>query len=75
MTISEQDALRRARRPADERGWRWEEPVRVQLSRAYVVAGKATFEVWTNASCLGCNVRIVIDAEDGAVLEAYWLPR
>lgn len=75
MTISVEDAIERARRCAEDRGWLWREPVRVTRSRAFVVLGRVRYEVWTNAEMRGSNARIVVDAEDGSIVEAYWLPR
>jgi hypothetical protein len=75
MTISKEEAIEIARRAAKERGWRWEEPVRVSRSRRFVFFGRLTYEVWTNAKMRGCNGRYVVDGEDGTVREAYWLPR
>ncbi len=73
--ISEEDALFRARRAAEERGWSWTEPIHVTRARAYVIVGRVTYEVRTNALSRGNNLRIVIDATDGTVLEAHRLPR
>jgi hypothetical protein len=75
MTITSEDAIARARRVADERGWPWQEPVHVARRRAYVFFGGVTYEIRTNATTRGQNARIVVDAEDGSVLEARWLPR
>lgn len=75
MTISVDDAIARARRCAEERGWVWCEPVRVTRSRAFVLLGRVRYQVWTNAEMRGTNARIVVDAEDGSIVEAHWLPR
>ena len=75
MTISEQDAVATARRLAEERGWRWEEPVHVSRRRSLVLFGRVSYEIRTNADRRGCNVRVVLDADDGTVVEAHWLPR
>lgn len=75
MTISEEEAIERARRCAEERGWAWQEPVRVTRSRAFLFFGRVRYEVRTNAEMRGSNARIVVDAEDGAITEAHWLPR
>ena len=72
MPLSREQAVNAAQRAAAERGWRWQEPVRASPMR---VSGRAVFEVRTNAENRGCNARIVIDAESGAVVEARWLPR
>jgi hypothetical protein len=75
VTISEADAILRARDSATERGWEWREPVHVSRQRAYVFFGRLSYEVRSNADSRGCNVRVVVDAEDGSVKEAFWLPR
>lgn len=73
--ISEADAIRHARDLARERGWEWREPLRVSRYRPYVFFGRLCYEVRSNADSLGCNVRVVVDAEDGSVKDASWLPR
>jgi len=75
MTISQDDAVASARRSANERGWRWEEPIRVTRSRRFVFFGRVTYAVGTNTAKRGCHGRFVIDGEDGSILEAHWLPR
>lgn len=75
MRISIEEALQRARRCAEERGWVWQEPVRVTRSRAFILVGRLRYDVWTNAEMRGCNARIVVDADDGSITEAHWLPR
>jgi hypothetical protein len=75
MTISSEEAIERARRCAEERGWVWREPVIVKRLRAFVLVGRVRYEVRTNAEMRGNNARIVVDAEDGSIAEAHWLPR
>lgn len=75
MTISVEEAIERARRCVEERGWVWREPVHVTRSRAFVLLGRVRYEVRTNAEMRGSNARIVVDAEDGSITEAHWLPR
>jgi hypothetical protein len=75
MTISIEEAIERARRCAEERGWVWLEPVIVNRSRAFVLVGRVRYEVRTNAEMRGSNARVVVDAEDGSIAEAHWLPR
>jgi hypothetical protein len=60
-----------ARAVADERGWPWYEPVDV---RQKSVADR-TWEVRTNITSFGCNIRIVIRETDSEVVEAGFLPR
>jgi len=75
MTISVENAIECARRCAEERGWAWREPVLVTRSRTFVFVGRVRYEVRTNAEMRGSNARIVVDAEDGSIIEAHWLPR
>jgi len=42
---------------------------------ARTLFGRERWEVRTNAQRRGTNARFVIDAVDGNVLEAFWLPR
>lgn len=73
--ISEHEAIEIARRVAAEKGWRWEEPVVARRTRTLFIVGPAEWEVTTNADKRGTNVRVVLNAEDGAVLRAAFLPR
>jgi hypothetical protein len=75
VTISSEEAVERARRYAEERGWTWREPVRVTRSRSLVVLGRATYEVRSNAESRGSNARVIVAADDGSIVEAHWLPR
>ena len=75
MTISVENATERARRCAEERGWPWREPIRVTRSCGFVFLGRVRYEVRTNVEMRGSNARIVVDAEDGSIIEAHWLPR
>jgi hypothetical protein len=75
VTISSEEAVERARQYAEERGWPWHEPVRVTRSRAFVVSGRVTYEVRSNAQSRGSNARVIVAADDGSIVEAYWLPR
>ena len=77
MTISVEDAIEHARRCAEERGWAWREPVGVTRSPTFAFLGRVRvrYEVRTNAEMRGRNARIVVDAEDGSIIEAHWLPR
>jgi hypothetical protein len=73
--ISEEDAIEIARGVAVEKGWRWREPVRARRTRSWIFIGRAEWEVRTNADMRGTNVRVVVDAQDGTVLQAAYLPR
>lgn len=73
--ISEEEAIEIARRVAAEKGWRWQAPVRAHRTRAWIFVGRAEWEVRTNADMRGTNVLVVVDAQDGTVLRAAYLPR
>ena len=73
--ISEEEAIEIARRVAVEKGWRWQEPVKAHRTRAFIFFGRSEWEVLTNADMRGTNVRVVVDAQDGTVLRAAYLPR
>ena len=73
--ISEQEAIEIARRVAAEKGWRWREPVKARRTRTWIFIGRAEWEVRTNAEMRGTNVLVVVDAQDGTVVRAAYLPR
>lgn len=73
--ISKEEAIERAREAAVERGWRWEEPISAKLVEAGLFSGRDQWEIRTNSMRRGSNARIVIDATDGSVVAAFWLPR
>jgi len=75
MTITRDEAIEIARRAANARGWRWETPVRVTRSRRFLLFGRASYEIWTNADVRGCNARFIVDGENGSVRRAAWLRR
>lgn len=75
MTISAEEAVERARRHAEERGWPWREPVSVTRHRAYLILGRVTYEVRSSSDRIGSNARVIVAADDGSIVEAYWLPR
>lgn len=73
--LDEGTAIARARAVAAERGWRWEAPIKARRSRTWWPLGRRTWEVRTNAERIGCNVVVVLDAANGRVVRAAWLPR
>jgi hypothetical protein len=70
--MTREQAIRKARAIANERGWRWREPVYVTERRDMVAYGRRRIEVWSNAGSIGANVRVVFDAQTGKVLRAIW---
>lgn len=75
MPLSEQDALARARALAEERGWPWLEPVEVSRERSLVVVGRERWVVTTHVGYRGASARIVMNADDGSIVSAGYLPR
>ena len=72
--ITEDEAVNRAKRVAVEHGWAWVDPAHTTLrSRWFGKGGK--WEVFSNAAGLGAKVRVVLDAQTGAVLEKGYVPR
>lgn len=73
--ITRDEAIAIARQAAVDRGWRWEEPVSAERGRTWLLFGRHKWEVRTNTQRRGANARFVIDAIDGHLLQAVWLPR
>jgi hypothetical protein len=73
--VTADEALGLARATALAEGWPWQEPARERRQRAWVLFGRARWEIWTNADSMGSNVRIVIDEGTGQILEKRFLPR
>jgi hypothetical protein len=73
--ISELGAIEIARRVAAEKGWQWRLPVKADRTGPFFFSGRAEWEVRTNANMRGTNVLVVVDAQDGTVLRAAYLPR
>ena len=74
MAPSEHELIRASRALATARGWTWLEPVHVRRFRDGFF-GPRRWEVLSNASARGCNVRVVFDDESGALVGASFLPR
>ncbi len=72
--MTKQEAIARAKMVADERGWKWLEPIEARRARRWWI-GKPVWMVRSNSQSLGANARIVLDDTSGAVVEANWLPR
>jgi len=66
--ITEQEAIERARRIAEEQGWAWLEPVRARRT------GRG-WEVFSNVLKRGGNVRVLVDRQSGEILEKGFNPR
>jgi hypothetical protein len=74
VTLSDDELIRLARELAAARSWTWLEPVRVRRFREGFF-GPRRWEVLSNVGSRGCNVRVVFDAESGAVVGSSFLPR
>lgn len=72
--MSELEALQRAQEIATERGWAWQAPAQAIWRPAWFGKG-GKWEVLSNTLGKGAKVRIVLDAQSGAVLEQGYLPR
>jgi len=72
--IREVEAIEKAKQVAQEQGWAWVEPAVATLRRRWFGPG-GTWEVSSNAGALGAKVRVVLDAESGAVREKGYIPR
>ena len=70
--MTAEEILPLARLAATEREWTWCEPVRVT---PVLCKGVKAFQVETNVGYRGVNIRLVLSAENGDVLEAGFLPR
>jgi hypothetical protein len=74
--LTREEAIDRARLIALEEGWTWEEPVGARCYREGWFRNRRTYwEVWSNAGCRGCNVRVVIEADTGRICVMAFLPR
>jgi hypothetical protein len=69
------EAIERARRVANERGWSWVGAVRVSASLLAAMFGPRAYEVLSNAGRRGCNVRVVVDVDSGEILDAVYFER
>jgi len=72
--ISEEEAISRARKIAEEQGWAWVDPALAIFRAAWFGEG-GKWEILSNAHGLGAKARVVIDGETGAVLAKGYVPR
>lgn len=66
--MTEAEAIEAARSVALDEGWPWEEPVQARVEKSFILFGRRTWYVRTNASHLGRNVNVRIDDETGNVV-------
>lgn len=74
MSMSETEAVARAKQVAVEQGWPWTEPALASFRPAWFGDG-GRWEIFSHALGLGAKVRIVIDATTGEVLQKGYIPR
>jgi hypothetical protein len=72
--VTEDEAVFLARAAAEREGWAWVEPAHATFRRPWFGKG-GKWEIFSNAQGLGAKVRVVIDAQTGAVLEKGYIPR
>jgi hypothetical protein len=72
--MTEADAIALARAFSAEQGWAWVEPVHATFRKPWFGKG-GKWEIFSNANGLGAKVRVVIDAESGAILDRGYIPR
>jgi hypothetical protein len=73
--MTSEEAMEAARRLAAERGWTWKQPVAVQRERRWILFGRTTWFVRSNAHAKGQNVNVRLDARTGSVVQAAFAPR
>jgi len=72
--ISEDEAVRLARKLAEENGWGWLDPPYTTLRRQWFGPG-GRWEIFSNAAGKGPKVRVVLDAQSGQIIEKGYIPR
>jgi hypothetical protein len=60
---------------ASREGWPWREPVIAKKRRVFVVAGRASWHVMSNANFRGGNVNVHLDDRTGQVINKAFAPR
>lgn len=73
--MTEEEALVLARAVSAEEGWAWVEPACATLRRPWFGKKGGKWEIFSNALGLGAKVRVVIDADSGAILDKGYIPR
>jgi hypothetical protein len=74
-TISGQEAVVLAKGYAETQGWIWVDPARATYKQSWFGKKNKRWEVYSNSQGLGAMVRVVIDAETGAILDKGYIPR
>ena len=68
--ITRNEAIEIARRECERHGWKDLPPYEAQSGREYVLWGKTTWFVVTNAGQVGDNAYVNIDGDNGKVIGA-----
>ncbi len=70
------EVIQTARTLADNNGWPWVEPLRVEDEYRFILFGRRYWRVTTNTEYvdIGCNVHVQIDGETGQVLSNEYVP-
>jgi hypothetical protein len=71
--VTEAEAIEIAFSHAQKQGWTWLQPVHCQLRSRWF--GNAVYVIRSSADKRGANVEVTIDAEDGTIKDARFLPR
>jgi len=66
--INEEQAIEIARHTCEQRGWSWQEPIRV-------ISKRSAWLVRTNWESRGASARVEIDKHSGDVIHAGYIPR
>ena len=66
--IPPEEIIKIAMQEAAFRNWKWEDPVKVHL-------GIRDYILWTNCNYRGGNIRMAINAYNGKLSYAYFLPK
>ncbi len=80
MPITSDQAIAIAKKIATQEGWMWFEPIEIdKIPRKKLPARfPGAFDVWsirTNIEMKGCNVSMLVDAEDGTIRVKGYGPR
>jgi hypothetical protein len=71
--MTESEAIAIAKVEVAKNDWSWFEPVRAS-QRSTLFRGKR-WKIVSNFGNRGCNVRVVIDDQDGSIIQAGYCPR
>jgi hypothetical protein len=75
MKMTREEVIRIARLVVEEEGWPWIEPVVATRERRFLLFGKVSWHIRTNAKHRGANVNVQVDDKTGLVLSKCFAPR